>query len=186
MSQAALLRAVRTRLQALFEVNQTGCDVMFDGQPPPVMGEQFIAIHPGNWTAKNGDYDLDEYYGVQVTITRRLGAAPQDRGGTELWLKATEGIEAVARKIIVGDGTTLNGLHRNGDVLREANTALGTTVNTFFETLYFLDGGRPVLKLEDWFSAEEMGTGKYANAGVAQTLTFGQARRLQDLRDLLS
>ena len=180
MSQAALCLAVKARLQSVLTWDDNTCDVMFDGQPKPMAGELFVAVWPGSWTT-NDIEGLDEYFGVNVTVTRKFGYSPKDRGGTELWTKAVMGMEALLNRIKVA-------LHHDvgGDAIMAAANAIinaTSTHNGFIEPLRFRNGGRPELKGPDWFEATPEGEG-WSIAGVAQTMMFDRARRVQTIESM--
>lgn len=178
MSQRALLLAVKSRLQTALSLDDTVCDIAFGAQPPPIMGEEFISIWPGDWRGNDIDNGLDEYYSVNVTVTRRLPYAPMDRWGTEVLVKLSAGLDARVEAIRYR-------VHMNYSILNAANATIGVTENGFVEPLRFRTGGRPELKFPDWFSAESAdGGGAGMNAGVAQTLTFVDARRVQSNIDI--
>lgn len=184
MSQRALavatLSTIRTALSlATTTGGQLTSDVMFDGQPAPGCGEWFYAVHAGEWRGDSGSGDhLSELIGINVTVTRRVGFAPQDRWGPEAWAKASTGLDEKLRTIVAT-------VHKSYAILNAANTLIGNTPKWGFdEPLMFLSGGKPEPKGPDWFSAEEAQTGKVANAGIAQTLTFGGARRVHDMTQM--
>src|SRR5262245_33459739 len=102
MSARALQLAAKYQVQTLLTLDDASCDLMFDGQPKPACGEQFIAIHEGEWAAGgHGDADLTEVFGLAVTLTRRVNYAPQDQRGTEVLQKITNGMNAILRRIVV-------------------------------------------------------------------------------------
>lgn len=156
------------------------CEVMFDGQPAPVCGEWFYAVHAGDWRGDSADADLQELIGVNVTVTRRVAFAPNDRQGLDVWAKAKVGLDAVLRKIVVA-------IHHKYDVMNAANVLMEADAAGswgFDEPLLFLNGGMPAPKGPPWFAAEDAGTGKFANAGMAQTLVFGRAKRVQPIESM--
>lgn len=185
MSQRCLAVAVRNKIRDALELNDSPlvCEVMFDGMPQPMAGEWFYAVHPGEWTGTSEDADLQEQIGIYVTVTRRLGGVPQDRWGPEVWAKALDGLDVNLRKIV-------RAIHRSYDVLNAANQLIldsdnGVTQWGFVEPLSFLNGGNPTARMQEWFSAEQLTTGgKFANAGVSQTLTFGKAKRCQPTEEM--
>lgn len=179
MSQRTLALAVRDRIRAALGLTQDAVEVMLDGMPPPWCGEQFIAVHPGEWFGQSDDDDLDERVGISVTVTRRSPYAPQDEQGVEVWSRAQDGLDVTLRKVVAA-------VHKSYAVMNAANALLPTSTTAgvgpdgYVEPLLFLGGGRPEPKGPEWFSAEGYdGPGRTANAGVAQTLTFGGARRVQ-------
>ena len=172
---SALLSAVKTTLVG-FQSTWTTlvCDVGIGPEPAPACGELFIRIYPGNWSVigKDEGADLDEVYGVNICVTRRLNYSPLDRTGTEVLIKATTGLEDVCALIRTY-------LHYNYTLMNAVNTALGGSVNGFIEPLRFRDGGIPIVRGADWFSAEDE-----TLAGLSQTLIFGGARRLQTVESM--
>lgn len=183
MSQRAYRLACRDVLQNLFNLDADSCQVQFDGQPQPNCGEQFISVHGGSWTGISGDHDLDERFSVLVTVTRRLGEVPTDRTGIALLDLANTGLEATCREIV-------GAIHFQYAVMNAANSVyIADPFAKFEEPLLFVDGGHSDPKGPEWFNAENFvsATGqKWANAGVAQTLTFGQARRTQQIFPLIT
>jgi hypothetical protein len=180
MSQAAYLQAARDALQAAFNLDSNSCEVGIDGQPKPAAGQLYIALSPGSWTAAGGDdFDLDETFQIEVTVTRRLGTTPKDRWGVAVWLATPNGLETTCRKII-----TL--LHMSYPVMRTANdyvirTETGQS-DYFHHPLEFQSAGSPILQGPDWFSAVPPATDQQvqtAPVGVSQALTFTGARRTQ-------
>jgi len=177
--------AARDHLRTLLSLGEAGCEAMFDGQPMPSSGEMFVALHPGGWRGISQDADIEEEFSFLVTVTRRLGYVATDRAMREVWAKATEGIEAVCRTIIVGKPAKVTsadyGLHMNLVIMAAANATITAGFAGFHEPVRFLDGGQPIERGPDWFSAGSETEGKRMNAGISQTLTFGGAKRVQGL-----
>ncbi len=68
----ALLYAVRdTIVAAKIGYGYAECDVFHDGQPPPRMGNFFVAVH-GTATKSTNDNCLMESYGFNLTLTARV------------------------------------------------------------------------------------------------------------------
>lgn len=193
MSQRALLLAVRDRLRDAPANGGLGfvaaeCEVMFDGQPPPICGERFSAIWPGEWT---GHYveGADEMLGVNVTVTLRVGKVPRDRMGVNALVGPTgqnldQLLESIRAKLHMDPGPRTATDARNYPVLTMANayiTALLGPNNGFVEPLQFQNGGRPEPKGPEWFEAASDVEGATPPVGIAQTLSFGGARRLQTI-----
>lgn len=172
MSQRALLLAVRDYLRSSVNLADDECEVMFDGQPMPMAGERFVSVWPGDWSARDIE-GLDEEYGINITVTRRVTYAPADRVVAPL-----TGTDAQALDQLLEAIRAKLHLDSQGDkVLNAANTIIGTGSNGFVEPLRFRHGSRPEPKGPDWFSAD----GESEVSGLAQTLTFGGARRLQTI-----
>jgi len=178
MSQRALRLGTRDHLRTTFAWNSKECDCTGSrGMPPAAAGERFIAVHSGDWSNQQKEL-LDEYFGVLVTVTVRLPRVPADRISQEVIDKAGVGLEALLEQIraVVHSSYTLMGL-ANGHI-----AGAGTTVSGFVEPPIFLNGGTPEDKGPEWFQSES----NQVIAGLAQTLTFGMARRCQSLNDTMS
>jgi hypothetical protein len=163
MSQAALAMAARDILRTAMAWDANTCELMFDGQPPPMAGQLFAAVHPGDWRGQDIE-GLQEVFGFMVTVTRRASYAPVDRGAVELWAKASVGLEAICRNA--------------------ANAYIGAGANGFVVPPRLRDGGKPQDRGPEWFWAEGEGKGKLAPAGISQTLTFGGAERYQTIESM--
>ena len=185
MSQSALVQAARDILQAAFGWGTDVCALQFDGMPPPIAGELFVAVHAGSWS--NIDCEgLGESIGFHITVTRRAAAYPKDEGMMQIWAAAQTGLDAVCRAIVA----KLH-LDANKDALINAANVyclaqnLGAPVNGFVVCPRFRDGGTPTVRGPDWFSAEgDDGAGTFANAGISQTITFAGAERYQTIESM--
>lgn len=194
MSQRALLLSVRNRLRdtvangGLAYANAE-CEVMFDGQPPPNAPERFIAVHAGTWTARGDTEGLDETYGIMVTVTVRTAKSPIDKTAPNLLVGSTGGqldvlLEAIRAKLHKDPGPRSSTDTSQYPVLAVANTTIGASDNGFVEPLVFTDGGQPEAKGPDWFHADsDNWSGSIRHVGIAQTLTFGGARRIQVIEE---
>ena len=187
MSARALQMATKYQVQTLLHLDDASCDIMFDGQPKPGCGEQFIAIHEGDWGAgSHGDADLEEVFGVSVTLTRRVTYAPQDQRGTEVLQKIVTGMNAVLRQLLVL-------LHRNWAMLTDltnANSAnaiinaeAGAARAGFYCPLSFTGASQVMEKGNDWFCAWDPDIREQhpAMPGLARSLFFGGAKRCQGI-----
>lgn len=177
MSLAALTLATRDTLQQAFNLTADSCEVGFDGQPKPTAGQRYLAVFPGSWGGVSDDNDLSEDYGVNVTVSMRLGTAPKDRWGIEVWAKAQVGLEAVCRQIAVK-------VHKNYDLMNLANQYIQQlfTAQTYwllFHPLELVDGGSPRLVGPDWFGETLDANVQVQNYGVMQAMRFGKASRAQ-------
>lgn len=143
------------------------CDEQPDGQPPPNAGQVYYAVHEGNWR-NNHDEHLDEYMGVNVTITVKAGFSPKDRQNI-----------AILRDLRARRANLRRAIHNNYVLMNLANSKLTQALgpdNGFVEPLRFRDGGKPEPRGPEWFFAE----GKnHVEAGVSATLRFENARRVQ-------
>lgn len=177
MSQQALLIAVRDALKSEFNWNSDQCEVCFGGYPKPVCGELFVAVHEGGESSvEQGDYDLSEAFAVNITVTRRTPYAPTDRWGTEILTKA-DGLSDVCRKI-------RNVIHFSYPVMNAANELITVEADKFYHPLLWINTTPPAEKGPEWFGAarDKYEEGMLVNTGVAKTIYFGKARRMQDAR----
>lgn len=178
MSMRALLQATRDHLRSMLGLEQTTCEVMFSGQPPPWAGEEFWAVHQRSWIGDHGDQDIDEKYGVDVTYSRRLnGIVPWDRAGVELLLKTPGGIYHR-----VEDGRVK--LHKNYDLMNLANSLIDAVAegrtNGFEEPYLLATVSNPQPQRATWFH----GKPGSKEAGISMVISLNPARRLQELPDM--
>lgn len=174
MSIDALLQAVKSHLQSEMSLQDLECDLTGEGAPVPMSGQQFIAIHDGGEEDASGDFDLDEYVSVLVTVTRRIGEAPLDQLAPELIHKVASGMGPDLRRI--------KGLiHKRYDLMNAANELIDDAYDKFKEPLRWIRTSPPQFKGPDWFNAgfDEHGAGTQQMCGVAKVMTFGRARRVQ-------
>lgn len=178
MSMESLLIAVRDRLRDQLDLTPEQCEVQPDGQPMPMSGEEFFAVHPGDW--RNEDVNplsLEEVFDVSVTLTRKAGYLPTDRVGTELVTKFTLGLYARAAAV-------RRAIHADYNLLDAANLQInedsGATENGFIEPLSFRSGSTPMAKGPDWFWSDDEND---PPAGYAIELRFGGARRKQVIEE---
>lgn len=197
MSMEALLLGVRDHLRTAVTADLFGealsdknCDVQPDGRPDPSCGLVYVSIHPGpiRQTDANG-LSMDESYGVFITLTLRTGYVPQDRIGAHVVTKPILGLmhrARVIRRKVSMNYTPLD--YAGGAYASTAWTggreySIAATKNGFIEPLRFKTAGVPEPKGAEWFWAVDEGDGVPAPAGVAVTLTFDDARRVQRLDD---
>lgn len=169
MSLNALINGVVKHLRSKsgLGLDDRMCGEQIDGQPPPNAGQLYYGVHESSWTANDTDDALDEYFGVNVTITLRMGNVPADRRG----LVVVHDLRKKARECVAM-------LHKNYAVLDFANAEIGAADNGFIEPLLFQNALNTQVRGPDWFWAEGSDNAD-SNVGVSITLTFGGARRIQ-------
>lgn len=176
MSQRALLLAVRDYLRNNVPLALAECQVQFSAAPPPNCGERFVAVHQGYWRGIEPLEGLQEEYGISVTVTMRAAKVPKDELGANLLVGPTgKSLDELLERIRAL-------LHKDKGpypVLALANTTIGAGANGFVEPLVFRDGGQCQEKGPSWFSASANQATGAAVCGLAQTLTFGGAKRYQ-------
>lgn len=173
----ALLYSVRDAIRgAGFGYGTAQCDIRDDGQPPPAMGDIFVAVHQGasRSTMKNA---LNEYFGFNVTLTMRA-TVPYDRIGDQM----------LARKLAKEVGFNRRAeqlrafLHQNWGILQDANQYLidmetnANVVYGFCEAAQYAGMEIPALVGAAWFLAESD-----ERTGLKAELRFEDARRLQPI-----
>ena len=167
---AAILKAVKTELLALVggDHPERVVKVTFDGQPDPVCGQWFYAVHPGRVSGISESPQYAEHsYDVDVTITRKVGATPRDRIGESLLLATSElldRMEAVRARI-----------HGNYTLMLNANADSGN----FYHPLLFSGASSIQARGADWFFAEDANE---PPSGLSITVSFHKATLGEDLR----
>lgn len=176
MSGAALRRAMESRLRTEMGLRDGECKIMDDGQPAPASGILFIAVHPGNWRANEpADYYLDEFIGVDVTISLKNGHGHIDRWGEKLMGTAVDAFEFIARKVI-------SLVHANYALLTTANGLIAGDSAKFVEPLRFVvaDAKTQERGADWWGGAAKTNT----PIGRSMELSFDRARRVQEIAEL--
>lgn len=177
MSLAALCEASRDALQVAFKVDNTSCEVKFDGEPDPDCGDVFLAIHPLSWQAVQDDHNLHEEYQLGVTLSMRTTVAPKDRRGVALWLPQDGGLDVLCRKAI-------RTLHKNEAVRAAANKIIGGG-DVIFTPLFFRSVSMPTPRGAEWFTAVAPEHAQDRDCGVSQTITFASVQRCESIDDML-
>lgn len=178
MSQRVLLLAVRDTLRDRVPLKAEECEVTGDEQPFPIVGDRFVGVHPGYWRQTGVGLDLDEEYGISVTVSVRATKVASDRVGPQLLAKARGGLLELCEQVRAAIHMDSQESATAG-VLPRANQMLGNQVNGFEEPLIFQDGGRATKRGAAWFG----GSGARL-AGLSQTLLFGRARRIQTIESM--
>ena len=175
MSQRALCLAVRDKLQLAFGWNEAQCDLTPEGKPPAVCGELFVGVSEDGMDNSQAE-SLDEIHRVSVVVTKRLPQAPWDRASQEIIHKAVVGAEVIADQVKAF-------VHRNYAILTLANLYLNEaipstqTIYGFCVPLLYRGQTRAQEKDGSWFQGEA----DAPSSGVAITMSFGVAERLQSV-----
>jgi hypothetical protein len=179
LAQAALEQAVVNALQTEpptgLGFTPAQCHRMYDGQPPPSMGQWFVSVWGDNSRQTQSQrVHLSEVFSVFCTVTVRF-TRPFDQ-----WLVHRDFLEQQAnaiRAIIVQDQWANSVINSANALAGFRNSGTGSTAAPvgFCESLAFA-GFDPVLeKGADWFSAHP----EKPMDGIAQTVKFAGARRVQ-------
>lgn len=185
MSQAAVMMAVRAKLQSVFSLDSNSCEIGFDGAPKPMAGEFYVAIHPMAWSGLGDeDWALGEEYTVGVTLTMRMGVAPKDRWGIAIWLANPDGGAGMEARV----RTTITAIHHNQDIRLAANALIsGGASGKIMTPLQLMPSGiqLPKVQVPSWFSAAPPETEHgMPECGVSQTIIFGKCQRVQSIPDM--
>ncbi len=165
MSARAIVKAVETRLRSAAVLNDpTGrvCGVQDSGQPPQNMGQSYWAVHLLGISGDDPNaLSNDRLYSVGVTITARMGFAPDDRKGSVI---STSGdlldrAEAVADAMHMDYATCMNvanALIVGTQAYSEANGDVPPiTTNGFVEPLRLGSIGAVLEKPGSWVGSKD-------------------------------
>jgi len=172
VSLSALLQAVRDQLRKEVPLKVSECDIQPDGQPPPGIGRQYVAVHPTGWEndIPQMSRGLSELYAISVTLTMRAPESPRDRIMSELYLKALKGMESIIRRIIIK-------IHDNYTVLISANKLIDGDDKIVEPLRWASTDAQPRMVGPEWlFSAEE---GFKGTAALVMESRFITGRRIQ-------
>lgn len=104
MSHTILLAAVKQTLKQHSNIDSSWLAVRATPNPPAYAGqERFIVLHPGQHQYGPSDDQIegfDEYFGIQITLTRRVSSLPEDQQLTRGYLDPYQGLETLARRVI--------------------------------------------------------------------------------------
>lgn len=183
--QAALEQAVVNLLRSAggmgLPASKCGRSVL-DGQPPPVMGPEYVAVWSKSGKRPGQALARDQVLSVMVTVTVRL-ALPFDRA-----VEHRDRLEALCDSVV-----DLVALDRHDfRVCRAANTLAGfrsagapdgISDAGFCEPLAWQGTDDAVEVGPDWFHATLEQADR--NCGYAQTVRFGGARLIKDFAYLV-
>ena len=180
MSLSAVLTAVRNTLRADLTLADNECEIRPGPEPPAVAGSVYYAVYGESWNP--GDRDLnrgiDEYFGIAVTVTQRLGSRfPFDKYGDEAYIKATSGLEARIRAV----NSTV---HQSIPIHTAANVLISGTDKMVEYFRWSGSDAIPQLRDGDWFISRNENPRSTRGAGdeyaaMVMTTRFEDARRIQ-------
>jgi len=159
VSHRALKLAVRDEIRQRFGYQPEECELTFTGKPPNRVGRC-----------------LDERFAVNITVSVRMADIPEDQWELELSGQSYEKLDKVVERI-----RTIHLDPLQYSIVARANAIMNKDVGPgdgIVEPLDFLRAGPVELKSGSWWGARGE-----PRAGVAQTLYFGNARRLQKAED---
>lgn len=182
MSISALLRGGESRLRTVLSADEKTVGVrLAPGRPPPKMGQLYYAV---SWGGGRGDdhnpQSSDILHGLTVTLTARLGFAPNDRRGKVVSDPAGlyDLADAIAGKdVIHGNWATITAANAliPGTAEYVAIHGGSASVNGFTETLVLLGFGPEREESPEWVGATS------ESDVYAIDVRFGEARRVQVL-----
>lgn len=172
MSLAALLRATQDHLATVLTLTvDRDISVQEDDQPPPFVGQLHYVVHATDWRwpgATDNDV-LDEQYGITVSITQRTPVAPRDRKMSHLYLDRLEGVEKLARQVMLA-------CHLNYTLFGLANKYAEGTLALVEPLRWEATDPKPKNVGPDWFWATDPNA---TDCGWVLGVHFGRARRIQ-------
>lgn len=190
MSMLALMTAVRNYIRTgttaddCYVYADKDCDLSpSNGQPPPSMGQFYVAVHEGNIAPEVSYSTFEEVYSVSVTVTIRMSATPWDRSA-QMKLYGDDGsLDKRARQI----AALIHMDTRDHRVINAANLldalkppAEGYAKQGFVEPLRFAGLDVAVHRGPDWFHANIETMGNNPPMGWSKTIRFTGARRVQE------
>lgn len=190
MSYPALLNAVKSAIIAYGNANLLSGDsvpwvdnqtisVEEDDRPPPEVSgfrDFYVVVHPGSWNSGNeqdSNPGLDEVFGVNVTVARKIGTRPI----TKIYDAAYVDAKCLYNRI----RQVMLAVNWSYALIATANTSL--TGNKFVEPLRWKRTEQP-FRVEDgsWLiNASEKAIAN--NLLLVSTIEFGGARRIQCITD---
>lgn len=175
--QAAYEQAVVNAIRAQLGYPESQCGRGLDGRPPPACGPVWVSVWgEGKRPADPPDDNLDERFGVNVTVTIRTAAAWDRiiRHRDEL-----EGRVNAIRALVQRDSLDHSLKNAANALAGRTHSAADTARRVGFCEPLALEGIDAVRECgEDWFMAKSKAKGG-PPAGLAQTVRFGGARLLQ-------
>lgn len=103
MSMGPLLIAVRDHLRTKFVLDSKNIGIQPDGQPPPFVGDLYLAVYPRGSSLAPGIGEImsgvAESFSIGVCISQKITKAPRDRVADEIYVKAVSGVTVLADKV---------------------------------------------------------------------------------------
>jgi len=173
-SETALLEAVRNRLRTQLTLDDHQCEIEFDEMAPATVGDKYLVVLPGGVSDgpahRTSGQVIDEVIGVDVTVVLRATSVPRDRH-RDVYLRNLMSLNDLIQKV-------RDAIDFKYEVNTAANVIItGLTGSTygFTEPLKFQGmQARPVKVSAEFFAAS-----KEPVAGLARTVYFRGARRIQ-------
>lgn len=175
-----VLRAAFTNILIVDPVWEAeSIDIQPGPRPDPFCGQKFIALYGTSWQPEQLDQNqgLDEVFGIAAAISFRAGYVPDDRQGTELYVKLGSGLCQIARLVNAK-------LHQSYEAMGVMNAYL-TTPNEIVEPLRWLGTDPSPREVDDiWFGVDPENARDNFVAGLVLETRLGMARRLQTLPNM--
>lgn len=170
--ETALQIAVRNKIQAFLDVDDTICQIETEDMAPSTIGQLYIVVFPGGVTP-GPDHDksgtvIDELFGVNVTVHMRVRGTPRDRR-RDVMLSTTASLNYVVEKV-------KRCIDFQWSVMDIANDLMDLSVDQGFEEcIRWVGQDTMPREINPDYVA---GNGTQVE-GLARTIHFGKARRLR-------
>lgn len=182
MSDIAILNGLSTYLIDKIPEDWTedNCKGMPDGRPDPVSGDIFCSIHMGTSQGRieHTDRSFEEVWGVDITITKRIKAIPQDRINTKVYLTHLTGLAPKMTRVKFA-------ITNRWSAVQAINAAFPSdpVLDRFLDSIQAITPlqamtRRPTVEFrnEEWFHGTHSGVGPTPRdgwVGISLTQTFG-------------
>ena len=183
MSLYACLLATRNKLRRELKFSDdTVCITDREGRPPASGWNTFVAIHGSSWRPDEPDLNLglSELYAFSVTLSMRVNGISQDRTGSELYVDENLETEKIIRKIVLA-------IHQKYDILTEADTLIGATIDDRMIEPFRWQGGDavPQFRGSEWLKTWPPShlVEPQEDCFLTFQLDFGGAKRVQATND---
>lgn len=185
MSDTAILETIATILIEKFpnDWNDDNCQPRSSGDPPPMMGDRFAAVHmtsiSGNGYQENATI---ETYNFAITVTKRIHAVPESKITRSVYLGTLQEISPMINRIIHVISNRWSITNRINDALTvDPFLSSYATPSAFISPPVFLSRTpTPVVRDEDWFHGThgpKLRDLQDGHVGLSLTATFGNLNK---------
>jgi hypothetical protein len=174
----ALLRGVRSRLQAVLGKDQKWIDIDPECRPWPVMPYWKVMVGSGSMQAVAGNEQfLHRRAGIQVTITKQLSVVPRDRENYS-YFEETQSLERLSEQVV--------GIVMSRECIGAANVIIDPSVNGmegFIKPLVYSSATEPTIEDSSWVRTMKEGR---QQCYLVQRLRFDGAEIVQKVANLIT
>jgi hypothetical protein len=162
MSVTALLQAFTETLQGLTVFTVNNCKAKHTSRVDTVSGDLSAIVSVSQHIRQNPDADnlhFEEAFGVKVTLTKRIKTIPHNKVGDEVYMKASTGLLAIARRVQVYMTAKKHTVRRLAQTKMEAETdsEIDTLITSecFITPLEWIRSDEtPTIENEPWMHGE--------------------------------